>query len=532
MEHPITAQVDQLSFVLEATHSGMWEWNVRSGVLTGPGWRQLLKYSESEQISWPLLIYEDDFSDVINRLMQHVEGKTSSYISEHRLLNGEKKWQWVREHGRIVEADKQGWATRIIGITQIIDEQVALREQQRIMQEKLVHAEKMESIGQLTAGIAHDFNNLLASILGYAELSTEILPKPGKTENIREYLNQIISAGTRAKELIAQMLLFSRQNSDLLGDSPTPVLLKPVLTEVVHLAHSTIPSGIEVDCQMENEHVKASVHPVHMHQMLLNLVVNARDAIGQFGKIEIKQSTRKLHAQCASCHEDFHGDYVEISIRDTGCGIPAQLVSTIFEPFFTTKEIGKGTGMGLSVVHGIVHSLDGHILIDSQEGIGTTIRILLPAILGETASTVATTTVEHKHVDVQLSGKHILVVDDETAMSSMLSDFLDYYGAKVSTYNKPDKALSFFIRNPDSIDLLITDATMPGISGLELSRAILQIRPSLPILLCTGYSNFINADIARQNGIAGFMLKPLDLPNVLQWINEELNVKHRHRNGA
>ncbi len=518
LKNSLVMEAERLSLALEATDSGMWEWNITSGqVIMSASWVRMTSYTSDVALSWPDLIHPEDFSAVFATLMRHIDGDTSSYESEHRLRNAKGNWDWVRVVGKIVERDAEGWAARIVGTTQIINERVSLKQQEQILQKRLVQAAKMESIGQLTAGIAHDFNNLLGGVLGYTELGTELLARNQGSDKLKNYLAQISAAGNRAKELISQMLVFSRLSPDIESDKAPIILLKPIVKEVAHLLRSSIPSNIRVNYHIEDEALCAEIQPVQLHQILLNLAINARDAIEEYGQIDISAARRNLSGFCDACHESFGGDYVEISVSDTGNGIPDHLLSKIFDPFFTTKEVGKGTGMGLSVVHGILHALGGDITVESEQGKGTTIRILLRAV---DKSEIETAAPELGGINDSLAGLNIMVVDDEHAMVSMLHEFLTMHGAEVTACNLPLDALATFERNPDSFDMIITDETMPLISGLDLAKAMLKLRPDLPIILCTGYSAHVNADIAAQNGIAGFMHKPFDIACLIVQVKE------------
>ena len=517
LQHSLSGEQERLSLALEATGSGIWEWNISSGqVINTKTWRSLFGYAEDTKLSWPELIHPDDFKATFAVWLDFIDGKSVIYDSEHRMRNARGGWDWVHEIGKCAEHDDQGQVIRIIGTIQIINQRVALQQQERRLQEKLNQAAKMESIGHLTAGIAHDFNNLLGGILGYAELSAEKLAhmeNPGKLKN---YMTQISSAGNRAKELIAQMLIFSHLSTET-DEGEVPVtILQPVIKEVVYLLRATIPSTIEVKYHIDEQDLRARIQPVHLHQILMNLAINSRDAVGEYGRIDVSLSRRTLSDTCDACHQRFDGDYVVLTVQDSGQGIAEHLRKKIFDPFFTTKDVGKGTGMGLSVVHGIVHALGGHINVaNAQEG-GALISILLPVT--ESAMDIEET---HRLVcppteEGVLSGLRIMVVDDEQAMSSMLTELLSVHGAEVTVFNLPTLALADFLHYPDSIDMVITDETMPGLSGLDMSKAMLEIRPDLPIFLCTGYSESVNAEIAQQNGLAGFMHKPLEIAKLLQ----------------
>lgn len=265
-----------------------------------------------------------------------------------------------------------------LGIIRDITERRQREKETVQMREQLAQASKMESIGHLTAGIAHDFNNILGAMMGYTELSQHLLAS-GKPDAVGHYQEEIFKSGTRAKELIRQMLTFSRLSPDENGGKAPLTLLSTIVKEVVSLLRPSIPSTVELNYWVETENLNARIHPVNLHQILINLIVNARDVIGEYGKIDI--SLTKQHYDnvlCNSCKNAFAGDYAQITVKDNGSGIPEHILSKIFDPFFTTKGVGKGTGMGLSVVHGIVHSQGGHIYVESSKNNGTAIHILLP----------------------------------------------------------------------------------------------------------------------------------------------------------
>ena len=446
----------------------------------------------------------------------------------HRVMNGESgkmefKIKGLRGTIRFLEThaapmrDSRGNIEFLLGITRDITYRKHAEAEQARLQSQLLQAQKMESIGHLTGGIAHDFNNLLGAMLGYAELlgigRANEAPLPARMQN---YIAQILAAGNRAKELISQMLIFSRLNAVEASAVASPMLLQPMIKEVMHLLRSSIPSTINVTCQVVDEHLQVRIQAVQLHQILMNLVINARDAVGEYGRIDVRADTDHLSGFCDACHDNFSGNYVDITVSDTGSGIPEHLLTKIFDPFFTTKEVGKGTGMGLPVVHGIVHALQGHITLVSGET-GTSIHILLPA--AEAVALNMTDKMQSPEIiDDVLSGYSIMVVDDEQAMVLMLEEFLGMHGAQVFPFFSSTEALAAFGRNPGRFDLVITDETMPSLSGLDMVKSMLKLRPELPVLLCTGYSEYVNQGIAQQGGIAGFMYKPVDLAKMLQWI--------------
>ncbi len=388
------------------------------------------------------------------------------------------------------------------------------------LREQLTQATKMEAVGHLTAGIAHDFNNILGAILGYAELSQHVIAS-GTPYAVKRYLTEILKASNRAKELIAQMLTFSRLSPDIKDGEAPVTLLTPVVKEVVSLLRSSIPSSIELNYQVKSDDIKAHIQAVHLHQIILNLGINARDAIGEYGRINIILSTHHQDLLvCASCKHPFSGMFAKITVQDSGSGIPENIVNKIFDPFFTTKGVGKGTGMGLSVVHGLVHSLGGHITIETSADAGSAINILLPLATSGAANNSGLP-VHSAQPLKSLNSIRIMVVDDEAMMSAMLHEVLIMHGAQVTSFMSPVDALQAFKQHPDEVDMVITDETMPGLSGMHLAEQMLKLKPDLPIILCTGYgSEHATAELAAAAGLAAFFYKPMIMDEMLLKIQE------------
>jgi PAS domain S-box-containing protein len=390
---------------------------------------------------------------------------------------------------------------------------------------QLVQSQKMEAIGHLTGGIAHDFNNMLGIILGYTGMLKTITSKQDHFTTSRQstYINEILTAGNRAKELISQMMIFSRLTPQKEQREVPSTLLQPVVKEIIQLLQSSIPSSINVNYHVEDEKLKVRIEPVQLHQILLNLVINARDSIGKYGRIGITVGKRTLtDVKCTSCFNSFSGEYVLLEVTDTGKGITDDIVTKIFDPFFTTKEVGKGTGMGLSMVHGVVHKLGGHVFVQSVPEKATSISVLLPSATEDDTDQRQDLSYIHDSDNRMLSDLRIMVIDDEQAISFMLNELLSNYGARVAVYNNPKDALDIFRRNPQAIDLVITDETMPELSGLDMAKSMLELRSDLPVILCTGYGDHVNAEIAKQHGIAGFTYKPMEINQLLELIKNTL----------
>lgn len=513
-------------FAIEGSGDGLWDWNMTDNTLfLTTRWKEMIGYSDNEigngLEEFTSRLHPDDKSATYAALQNCIEGKTPIYFCEYRFCCKDGSYIWMSDHGTVVSRDAVGKATRMIGSHRDITEQKTAEEREKQLNKQLLQATKMESIGHLTGGIAHDFNNILGAIMGYAELSKVVLSAdPDAVKKIPRYIDEILTGSERAKQLIAQMLAFSRLSSEMKDSPSQAVMLTPVLKEVVSLLRSSIPSTISLNWQLLRADLKARIAPIKLHQVMLNLGINARDAIGEYGSIDFILGTRLVDAQiCAACHKEFSGNFVDIAVKDSGAGIPENILFSIFDPFFTTKDVGKGTGMGLSVVHGIVHKAGGHIFVETGIGKGTTFHILLP-LPDADAEEIQSSIDRESDPEQGLSGLRLMVVDDEKAITSMLLELLEIHGAKVSVFNEPIKALEAFSKNPEAFDLVITDETMPNLSGMHLSEQLLKLRPGLPVILCTGYSDRANADSTASIGIAGFMHKPLDTAKLIRKISE------------
>ncbi|MGD9853277.1 MAG: PAS domain S-box protein [Nitrospirales bacterium] len=390
-----------------------------------------------------------------------------------------------------------------------------LTEQKRLEQH-VRQTQKMESIGTLAGGIAHDFNNILMAILGWAEMGTWKHPQG---DPAYKYFEQIGIAGKRGRDLIQQILTFSRQTEH----QPRPVDLGPVIEESLALLRATFPSNIDLRFVMHHQMKMVFADPVQIHRIIMNLCSNAEHALRPNGgtltmdlkSIIIEKGDSRFPPTLNP------GRYVQMRISDSGPGIPDHILSKIFDPFFTTKPVGEGTGMGLSVVHGIVENLRGHISVKSSIGAGTTFLVAIPEYQIPTDTPLPSS----DSLFCPGSG-HVLFVDDEESISEILKEFLEHLGYTVTVKIKPMEALEVFRRNPHRFDCLITDQTMPTLGGDQLSREVLKIRPDMPIILCTGFSHTIDKEKALEQGISAFLYKPILLDQLSQTLATVLS---RHR---
>lgn len=379
---------------------------------------------------------------------------------------------------------------------EIIDRRLE-EEKREKLQFELQQAQKMESIGNLAGGIAHDFNNILSAILGFAQL---ILDDAKKGSDLEDDIQEIITAGLRARDLISQVLVFARQSDEEL----IPMRVDLVAKEVLKLIRSSIPTSIEINSKIESKS-RIVGNPSQCHQIFMNLCTNAAYAMEQEGGIlEVSIMDTELNNNGSTVQWGLSaGEYIKIVIKDTGVGIPKDIIESIFDPFFTTKPLGEGTGMGLSVVHGIVRSYYGKIIAASEPGRGTVFTIYLPITKQNKKSIV-----EHKK-ELPKGKEYILIVDDEISITKVIDRTLMQLGYSVTKRNNSIEAMELFKIKPNYFDLVITDMTMPNLTGDKLAKAMIAIRPDIPVILCTGYSKKITDQKALEIGIKALVHKPI-----------------------
>ncbi len=385
------------------------------------------------------------------------------------------------------------------------------------LEKRLAQAQKMEAIGTLAGGIAHDFNNILSAIIGYTELSLIDIPRGSALQN---NLQQVLKAGGRAKELVRQILTFSRQRKSEL----VPVRVSLIVNEALKLLRASLPATIKMR-HFINSHLSVLTDPTNIHQVLMNLCTNASFAMQQQGGIlEVRLSDVDLDAEFARKHPDVQpGKFIRLIVRDTGYGMTPEVVERIFDPFFTTKKMGEGTGMGLSVVHGIVKSHGGTIVVESSPGKGSTFSVFLPAIETEVSDST-------DQAQLVVTGdERILFVDDEDFQADIGKRMLERLGYRVTASTSSVDALELFRQTPDEFDLVITDMTMPDMTGDVLARKLIAVRPDIPIIVCTGYSERINAEIIKDIGIKELAMKPVVMKDIAQMIGRVLSKEAARR---
>ena len=504
---------NQLASTLEIAHLGHWEYNVEKDLFTFNDQFYKIFRATAEQVggyemssteySRRFLHHED--KDLVKKEMRKAIETSDSNLGhqlEHRIIyaDGQAGYIIVRY---FIAKDENGKATKIYGILQDITER-------KNMENQLQQAHKMESIGTLAGGIAHDFNNILSSIIGFTELALDETPSDTSLE---DNLQEVYLAGKRAKDLVNQILAFARQSDE----NRSPIQLVDIVKEVLKLIRSATPTTIEIRQDLNSDSIIMG-NATQVHQVLMNLCANAIHAMEDSGGV-LKVNLKDVVLDKKDLFFGMRpGHYVEIEVADTGVGIAPELIKSIFDPYFTTKGPGKGTGMGLAMAHGIIESYGGKICVDSQLGRGTKFSIYLPV------SKRLKTLRAYEPEQLPSGTERILFVDDEAPIAKMGSHTLESLGYTVTTRTSSIEALELFKSKPDAFDLVVTDMTMPNLTGDKLAIELMKTRSDIPVILCTGYSNKISNEIALEIGIKAFAYKPIvkaDLAKAVRKVLDE-----------
>lgn len=421
--------------------------------------------------------------------------------------------RWFRNHHRIIKWVDQ----RLVRLQMATDisGQKRIEQERKDYERRIQQLQKMEAIGTLAGGIAHDFNNILSAVFGYSELA--LLQSKGFPV-LQRNLSGILEAAKRAKELVQQILLFSRQGEQ----EQKPLQLGPLIKEALKMLRSSLPTTIRIDTRIDGVFENVLANPTQIHQILMNLCANAAQAMEDDGgvltvslfQVELTEEAVRHHPGCGA------GTYLKLRIQDTGRGIPADLIDKIYNPYFTTKAKGQGTGLGLSVVHGIIQSYSGIIEVGSELGRGTVFDIFLPAINLEA--------VREEIVVAQLptGSEHILLVDDEAMLIEVLGQMLCLLGYKVTSTQSSFNALQLFQNDPSGFDLLISDMTMPELTGDRLTAEIRNIRADIPVIICTGYNRRLSDNKPETLAVQAILMKPVEQLDLARTVREVLDGKN------
>ncbi|MBI5716898.1 MAG: PAS domain-containing protein [Burkholderiales bacterium] len=504
-EEALRRSDERYQLAVAGSDQGLWDWDLESDSLFLSPRAQQLLWVESgapqrPRREWIALTpyHPDDVGTLRDTLVAYLRGDTRSFKVEYRVRHHRGGWHWYRQRG-IAVRDAQGRPTRMAGsMEDITDRKNADAERDRL-EAQLRQAQKLEAIGTLAGGIAHDFNNILAAILGYGEMAVKDAPE-GSSQ--RRHIEAAVSAGMRAKSLVERILAFSRSG---IGER-IPVHVQSVVGEALDQLQASLPAGITVQRRLHSGDSAVLGDPTQVHQVVMNLCANAVQAMRSQGTLEV--ALERVHEAEPECMTGPlpEGDYVRLRVRDTGCGIASQVLERIFDPFFTTKEVGVGTGLGLSLVHGIVSDLGGGIGVVSELGVGSTFTVFLPWQEG-----VAPPAKEAPLLPQWPAGhgETVLLVDDEEALVRLGEEMIAELGYEPVGFTSGRAALATFRAAPGRFDAVLSDESMPEMTGSELARAIRAIRDDIPIVLMSGFVTPALNQRARDTGVAEVLAKPL-----------------------
>jgi two-component system cell cycle sensor histidine kinase/response regulator CckA len=475
---------------------------------------EILSFREQELVGKPVEVifpaseaayFRDKVSDLTSG---------SGFMSyESRFQTKERQLVPVLIGGSVIN-DRDGTNINLVFTGKDITEIKKAEKAAAALQDQLRRSQRLEAIGTLAGGIAHDFNNILMAVSGYTELTLSKVPDDRR---LRSYLQNVLQAGRRASALIDQILTFSRQREE----EKKPVQVSSVVKEVLQLLRASLPVTIEIRQRIDPDLGDVLADPIQIHQVLMNLCTNSAHAMQEKGGIlEVSLEGLKLDSSHTGQHPQLNpGPYLKMTVNDTGHGMEPHILERVFEPYFTTKEMGRGTGLGLAVVHGIVTSHGGAITASSEAGKGSTFTVYLPVIESKAAG------VADMNEAVPKGHERILFVDDEQALVDLQKLTLEDLGYQVTTRTSSVEALELFREKPERFDLVITDMTMPNMTGDVLASELMRIRPDIPVIICTGFSESLNEKTALARGIRAFVMKPVLKSQIARAIRKVLDGK-------
>lgn len=510
----------RLELAIEGAEIGIWDWKVQIGkVYFDKKWAEMLGYTLSEIDQtlefWEERVHPQDMPEVQEELNRHLNGETEIYKTEHRVKTKSGDWKWILDVGKVFERDSAGKPVRAVGIHIDIDDRKKSEEEKKKLQRQLLQTQKLESIGTLAGGVAHDFNNILTVIIGLTEL---VISQMKKNDPNYSHLKSVLESAKRAAKLTRQLLLFSRkQDMDF-----ELINLNETISRLNKMLNRLIGEYINMKTAFDDNLWRINADENQIEQIITNLVINARDAMPEGGQLII--GTRNINIdeiKARSIPDVKPGDYVLLTIEDTGIGIDKKTQKRIFDPFFTTKGRAEGTGMGLAVVHGIIKKHHGFINVYSEPGEGTIFKIYFPAIkekrIEEKLMEEADSTEEYYG-----DGETILIVEDEEPVLKYLENILNKYGYNYYSIYNGEKAIQLFQEKKDEIELLISDVILTGMDGVELAKKLRSQKQDLKVILSSGYSDrkFSKSDIKKRG--YKFIQKPYDIVKLLKIVYTSL----------
>ena len=492
---------------IRASGSLLYELDPVTGFLLWDGDTRAVLGIAAEELAhvrqWMAIVHPDDRARLRGIREKFVRGELAEMIAEYRVRRGGQDWITVAVNGYAMDDGSagRGGRRRVIGFVRDVSARVKAEAEREALAVQLRQAEKMEAVGRLAGGIAHDFNNILGAILGYGELAQA---RAAQDPQLKRYLDTIVNAGNRAKSLVSQILAYSRAEPGV----KTPVAVTPIAAEVCELIRGST-SAIDVHFRGPEGEATVMGDPTRLHQLLMNLASNAVQAMGEGGTLDIALEARTLAAPVKTrLAEVAPGDWVVIRVADTGEGIPPEVIDRIFEPFFTTKAAGRGTGLGLALVHSIVRESGGAIDVESERGRGTTFTVWLPRIEGGEPKAVGVAELAGGQ------GQVILAVDDEPEVLAALEEMLATLGYEPAGYTDSRAALEAFLADPARYEAVVSDEVMPGLTGTQLLVELRKARPGIPFVIASGYGGAGFETRALAAGVNLVLKKPYRMQEI------------------
>jgi PAS domain S-box-containing protein len=493
--------------VIRASQSLLYEFDPGSGQVVWDGDTQRVIGADPASVAhvrgWMARVHPDDRIRLKGLRQQLISGELSHIAMEYRFRRDDGEYSTLGVNAYLIgDSAQERVGRRVAGFVKDVSDKVRADEERRRLEAQLKQAEKMQAVGHLAGGIAHDFNNILGAILGYGELAQR------KAEgDQRRYLDTIMDAGNRAKALVTQILSYSRAE----GAEKIPVVVAPIAMEACDLVRGSTPKAIDVRFTSGANDATVLGDPTRMHQLLMNLSTNAIHAMDDGGTLEVSVDTEELQApRRVRSGEVPSGDYVRVTVRDTGHGIAPEVIDRIFEPFFTTKPAGRGTGLGLALVHSVVTEHQGYIDVASELGRGTTFTVWMPRVEGALTEEAAPAEMPMGH------GQSVLVVDDEPEVLAALEEMLASLGYEPAGYRNGREALDAVRAQPGRFEAVVSDEVMPELSGTQLAIELRRINPTLPILIASGYGGAGFETRALSAGVNRVIKKPYRMSEIAQ----------------
>lgn len=518
---------ERYSLAMTGSDEGHWDWDIDTDRVFGSERMRDLyalpahaSFTSRPEFLAQVKLHPEDQPRMDAAIADHLDGRSPRFELEYRVLLPDGEYRWLLNRGQCFR-DDTGRAYRMAGSVTDITARKHAEEAKQRLEAQLRQAQKLEAMGTLAGGIAHDFNNILGAILGYGEMAQKSAAEGSAT---RRYLDNVINAGNRAKALVERILAFSRSG---MGER-VPVHVQSVVGETLDLLRASLPTGIEFQVSLDAGNASVIGDATQIHQVVMNLCTNAMQAMRGGGTLGIALDCTTLEASRALLTGDLApGKYVRLTVRDTGSGIEPKVLERIFDPFFTTKGVGSGTGLGLSLVHGIVNDLGGGIDVHSLVGTGTSFEIYLP-VGGETSAPTAAAEKDTPRGN----GETVMLVDDEEALVMLGEELLAELGYEPVGFTRSAAALQAFRADPQRFDVVLSDETMPDITGTELAREIRKLRIDIPIVLMSGYSGSRLSERAGAAGATDLLSKPLQARDIAESLARALKGRNRVQSAA